>query len=110
CDSPNHILYYGNRAVNIVLVSQEYPPARHGGIGSQCHQKAIGFARRGHEVTVIAHATKDLPAETHSDGVRVLRVSHSPARLPIHTEEARWLAHSLCVAEALHELESQSEI
>ena len=96
--------------MRIVLVSQEYPPARHGGIGAQNYQKAQGLGKCGHEIIVVTHSELGLSMESQEGRVRVIRVGCDVDRFPILSEEVRWLTYSLRVAETLHELSLQLQI
>ena len=40
--------------MHICLVAHEYPPERHGGIGTQTWNKARGLTKLGHSVEVLA--------------------------------------------------------
>lgn len=90
--------------MHIVLVSQEYPPGKHGGIGAQCYNKAHGLAELGHSITVLAHSTDRAPDESVLGEVRVLRIPGYDAQLSLYTEPARWLTYSIQVAKRLAEL------
>ena len=60
--------------MRIALISQEYPPAAHGGIGSQTYLKAHGLAGLGHNVNVISHST-DFATQVYRAGdVHVTRI------------------------------------
>lgn len=93
--------------MRIVLVSQEYPPTKHGGIGAQNYCKAQGLAARGHDIVVVAHSAPGHSNDIQEGRVRVIRVAGCDDRMPIFTEEVRWLTYSVRVAETLHQLYSQ---
>jgi glycosyltransferase involved in cell wall biosynthesis len=88
--------------VNVLLVSQEYPPETgHGGIATHTHRKAHGLAALGHRVTVLSHAGAAGPGERRDGEVRVVRIAGADARLAVRTEPARWLCWSAAVAAAV---------
>jgi len=96
--------------MKIALVSQEYPPAAHGGIGSQTYLKAHGLASLGHEVNVISHST-DFATQTYRDGeIHVTRIPGFDEQLPIYTEPVRWLTYSANVAAAISELHERTPL
>ncbi len=97
--------------MRIALVSQEYPPeTAHGGIGTQTHLKAHGLAARGHEIHVVSHSTDGRRHEYRDGRVSVTRILGADARLPIHTEPARWLGYSVEVAAAVAELHARGSL
>lgn len=66
-------------SMNICLICNEYPPAKHGGIGSYTRDLARSLVSRGHRVTVIGVYPKEetwdkLPSDTILEGVRVIRL------------------------------------
>jgi glycogen synthase len=60
--------------MNIVLVSQEYPPSIHGGIGTYTNTVAHSFGKEGHNVHVIALASNGHSKEIYHSGVTVHRI------------------------------------
>jgi glycosyltransferase involved in cell wall biosynthesis len=66
------------RRLRVCLLSREYPPLGHGGIGQWTREVATGLAARGHEVTVIARALDGRPNIDFIDGVWVHRIDVSP--------------------------------
>ena len=91
--------------MNLLLVSQEYPPdTGHGGIATHTRQKAHGLAALGHRVTVLSHAGSGGPGERRDGGVDVVRIPGADTRLALHTEPARWLCWSAEVAAAVDRL------
>jgi glycogen synthase len=62
----------GNR-LRICFLSQEYPPARCGGIGNWTHELAVALAAAGHEITVVTKGA-DHPTVDYENGVWVHRV------------------------------------
>ena len=90
--------------MRIALVSQEYPPAAHGGIGAQTQIKARGLVSRGHAVYVVAHSMGDHREEYSDNDIHVIRVPACDDRMPIRDEPVRWLTYSVRVAEELAHL------
>lgn len=68
------------RRLRVCLLSQDYPPAGTGGIGQWTRTLAVGLARRGHEVTVIARSDTDFPYIDFVEGVWVHRILQCPYR------------------------------
>lgn len=62
--------------MKLCFICCEYPPARHGGIGSVTQVLARAFATAGHEVRVVGlYSSLDQPAPVENDrGVRVWRL------------------------------------
>lgn len=89
--------------MHIALVSQEYPPARHGGIGAQARAKAATLAMMGHEVTVITHCVSDQREESDSGLLRTIRIPGN-RHLVSGSETARWLTYSVSVAEEIESI------
>jgi len=87
--------------MHIALVSQEYPPAAHGGIGAQTQIKARGLVSRGHAVHVISHSMSGEREEYSENGINIVRVPAYDDRMPIRDEPVRWLTYSVRVAEEL---------
>ena len=92
--------------MRIALVSQEYPPAAHGGIGAQTQIKARGLVSRGHAVHVIAHSMSGQREEYTENGINIVRVPAYDDRMPIRDEPVRWLTYSVRVAEELAHLDA----
>ena len=88
----------------IALVSQEYPPGRHGGIGAQTVSKALGMVQRGHQVHVVTHSHDGREHQEDQDGIAVHRIPGADTQLTIQAEEVRWLTYSVRVAEKLSAL------
>lgn len=87
-------------------MSQAYPPESGGGIATQTRAKAHGLAERGHDVLVVAHG-RERRRESREGRVRVIRIAAPDERLPIRSEAARWMAHSVDVAAEIARLESE---
>ena len=70
-----------------VFVCNEYPPARHGGIGVFTRMMAAALARAGHQVRVIGASRPQSgpPQESEEDGVRIWR-------LPRQTGRVSWIS------------------
>lgn len=93
------------KAMNICLVSAEYPPqTAHGGIASQTYLKAHGLSALGHRVQVISRSP-DAMVHAYNDGpVQVMRIPGMDYRFPIYTQTVDWLTYSAQVAAALSDL------
>src|SRR5262245_53541627 len=96
--------------MRIVLVSQEYPPSAHGGIGTQTRCKAHGLAARGHETWVVAHSVDGKRHDDRDGQVNIVRLPGTTAYLSAHTEAARWITQSVSVAAVLEELNGNQRI
>jgi glycosyltransferase involved in cell wall biosynthesis len=96
--------------MRIALVSQEYPPASHGGIGAQTQIKARGLASRGHAVHVLAHSTNGEREEYSDEDIHVVRVPAYDERMPVLDEAVRWLTYSVRVAEELARLNASHSL
>ncbi len=64
--------------MRIALLCDEYPPRRHGGIGTFTRTYARGLAAAGHDVSVLGVAEHD--AVRGQDGVRVIDVGRTRLR------------------------------
>jgi len=94
--------------LRIALVSQEYPPVAHGGIGSQTYLKAHGLVSLGHDVHVIS-SSQDGKRLDYFDGmIQMTRIPHVDDRMPIHTDPVRWITYSVEVAKTLTDLNSRT--
>lgn len=61
--------------MNILLVSQEYPPETGwGGIGTYTFHLAHGLAERGHSIRVLSMSVNGRPSVRDQEGVRVYRI------------------------------------
>ncbi len=97
--------------MRIAIVSQEYPPdTAYGGIGTQNYAKAHGLARLGHNVHVISHSIDEHCHECADGGVHVNRIPGFDQRLPLATDEARWITYSAQVASAVAELHAREPL
>ncbi len=96
--------------MRVALVSQEYPPGAHGGIGSQTYLKAHGLAARGHEVSVISYSFNHEVNEFWDGPVRVIGIPGFENRLAVATELAQWITYSAEVAVALAELHERTPL
>jgi phosphatidylinositol alpha-1,6-mannosyltransferase len=96
------------------FVSREYPPGRHGGIGTQNLAKATGLAARGHRCVVIASSPDkerhDALEDPAGGGVRVVRIPGYHARMKLYTEPADWLTYSADVAATIAEIDAQTPL
>lgn len=61
--------------MNILLLCDEYPPGRHGGIGTVAHMLAHSYARMGHKVVVAGfyHRGYGQEDQFEDDGIKVFR-------------------------------------
>jgi glycosyltransferase involved in cell wall biosynthesis len=96
--------------MRIALVSQEYPPAQHGGLGTQTRCKAHGMAARGHEAYVLTLSRDGQWRQDREGTVQVIRAPGSSAYLPAYTDPAQWIAHSVGVAAELERLQKQAPL
>jgi glycosyltransferase involved in cell wall biosynthesis len=102
--------------VNILLVSQHYPPdTARGGIGTQAWNKAHALARLGHMVHVLSCADGGRPAEDVTEaGIQVHRLpgpgSEEGREFPIYSEAAYWLAYSTGLLPELNRLIETAEL
>lgn len=60
--------------MHIVYLCPEYPPSRHGGIGSFVQTLGRALAARGHRVTVLGLYEPAEAGESEDQGVRIIRV------------------------------------
>lgn len=65
--------------MHVCFLCNEYPPARHGGIGSVTRTLARALVAAGHRATVVGVYAKST-GESDDRGVRVLRLPHAPTR------------------------------
>src|SRR4051812_33017171 len=83
----------GHRALRVLMVSWEYPPAVIGGLGRHVEGLASALATAGHEITVLTRAVPGAPEREQTGPVRLLRV---PAGRPPPSASAealrRWAA------------------
>ena len=63
--------------MHICYLCSEYPPGKHGGVGSFTQTLARAMVARGHEATVVGVYPADREAEERDRGVRVVRLPHS---------------------------------
>ncbi len=96
--------------MRIALVSQEYPPAAHGGLGTQTQCKAHGLAARGHDVYVVTLSPDGQRRDEREGSINLVRLPGSQTHLAAHTEPAQWIAHSVSVAAALAELHASQPL
>ncbi len=59
--------------MNILIISQEYPPKPHGGIGTQAFLKAHGLKKLGHSVFVITGGKKR--KEYSDEGIDIIEIA-----------------------------------
>jgi glycosyltransferase involved in cell wall biosynthesis len=97
--------------MNIVLVSQEYPPeTAHGGIGTQVYMRAHGLTELGHNVQVLTHSI-DTKKHEYMDGrAHVTRIpGFKPAIVPTNLA-MNWLSYSFEVAGAIQLMNAEKKI
>lgn len=83
--------------MHVVFISNEYPPAPHGGIGSFIQTLSRAMVARGHSVTACGLYAPELEGEYDDHGVRVIRLTRGGAPgirilLNIHRMRRRLLA------------------
>jgi len=91
----------------ICLVSLEYPPETGwGGVGTQTRVKALGLARLGHEVHVLACSADEQPGlrTEVQDGVTVHRTHPPGYDFPVYGKPLWLVGYTLSVAHAIHQL------
>lgn len=64
--------------MHICYLCNEYPPGKHGGVGSFTQTLARAMVARGHEVTVVGIYPASRRGLECDQGVRVVRLPHSP--------------------------------
>jgi glycogen synthase len=93
-------------SMRICLVSQEYPPGRVGGIGTQSLVKAHALAAMGHQVEVLTAGEESGPWLRSRDDrdvlVHELRIPGGD--LPVYRIETYWLGYTWSVLGALRSL------
>lgn len=62
--------------MNICFLCNEYPPGRHGGVGSFTQTLARALVRRGHEVTSVGFYPPERAGQEDDQGVKVVRLPH----------------------------------
>jgi len=83
--------------MRILLLSWEYPPRIHGGLGRHVHALSLALAKLGHQVHVVTRPHADAPLEEERDGVHVVRAPAPPPMLPA----GDWVANALAVNTSL---------
>jgi glycosyltransferase involved in cell wall biosynthesis len=66
--------------MHICFLCNEYPPGKHGGIGSVTQTLARALVRRGHAVTVVGVYPAGQAGLSKDEGVQVVRVPHAALR------------------------------
>ena len=85
--------------MNLVYMCNEYPPGRHGGVGTFTRTLARAMAGRGHRVTVLGIYPPGQAGVTTDQGVRVVRLPHTRA------PGLGFFAHGRALREALRGLQ-----
>jgi glycosyltransferase involved in cell wall biosynthesis len=93
--------------LRIALISREYPPQPHGGIGTQTFQKAQCLATFGHEVYVFSQSSGINRYECKEGLVKVIRIPNIDKRMPADTGFAKWLTYSSEIASEIQRLNSR---
>ncbi|MGH9844470.1 MAG: glycosyltransferase family 4 protein [Blastocatellia bacterium] len=66
--------------MHICFICNEYPPGRHGGVGSFTQTLGRALVRGGHRVSAIGLYSVDQAIEENDQGVAVIRLPHSNLR------------------------------
>lgn len=66
--------------LHVCFLCGEYPPGRHGGVGSFTQTLGRALAARGHRVTVVGVYPRRDTVEDDDAGVRVVRLAHTRVR------------------------------
>jgi glycosyltransferase involved in cell wall biosynthesis len=90
--------------MHVCFLCNEYPPGKHGGIGSFTQTLARSLAARGHEVTVAGVYAPDQAGVSRDAGVKVVRLPHTQVR------GAGFVANGARLRRALNELHRTSPI
>lgn len=89
--------------MNVLLMSREFPPLQHGGVGSFGHDLATSLVRTGHRVCVMTEACDD-GTLSHEQGPAIYTVRRLVPRQYRRWLLLDWLAYSYAVARALPRL------
>jgi len=93
-----------NQSMHILYLCPEYPPSRHGGIGSFVQTLGRALVRRGHQVTVAGLYEPAEAGESEDEGVRVIRV-------PKHGwPGTRYLQNGARLRRAINELHARQPV
>jgi glycosyltransferase involved in cell wall biosynthesis len=86
--------------VRLIYVCNEYPPARHGGIGTFVHSIARAMTGHGHRVTVVGLGDREGERDDHGVRVITLRRARVPrlSRLIDRVRLYRWLLREASTA------------
>lgn len=96
--------------MRVLMLSWEYPPRLHGGLGRHVHALSRALVRGGHEVHVIANSHPDAPPSTTVDGVHVHRPAPAPPVLPDTDWIAQVLAFNVGVQAVAHQVLDDHDI
>jgi glycogen synthase len=96
--------------MRICLVSQEYPPGRVGGIGTQTRVKAHALAALGHQVEVLTVGNSPgASLRSRREGLVSVHELRSPgSEFEVYRTETFWIGYSWTVLGALRELQRRS--
>ena len=94
--------------MKLAILSFEYPPdTGYGGIGTYSYYHARALAKLGHDVHVIAGATKPGRYQSEHDGVKVTRIRRqgwlSKLLGNAHSKRCRWFGSRIETAHAAYE-------
>ena len=90
--------------MHICFLCNEYPPGKHGGVGSFTQTLARALAARGHKVTVTGFYRAEHTSIEDDQGVSVIRLPHSP--LP----RTGFIVNGLRLRRSLHRVHQESPI
>ncbi|HYE72499.1 MAG TPA: glycosyltransferase, partial [Blastocatellia bacterium] len=90
--------------MHICFLCNEYPPGKHGGIGSLTQSLARSLVLRGHQVTVIGIYEPNQAGISNDEGVSVIRLPHTSIR------GAGFIANGSRLRRALQDLHCQQPI
>lgn len=69
--------------MRILMLSWEYPPLVYGGLARAVHALSEELVAQGHEVVVVTQASEGASVTRTDPGVRVIRVTPDPPRVPM---------------------------
>ena len=90
--------------MHVCFLCNEYPPGRHGGVGSFTQTLSRALSARGHQVSVVGIYPPERQGEEDDQGVRVLRLAH--ASLP----GSGFLVNGLKLRQTLARLQREAPI
>lgn len=66
--------------MHICFICNEYPPGKHGGVGTLTQAIARAMVARGHQVSVVGIYAPEVAGTTSDKGVKVIRLPHTALR------------------------------